>query len=185
MTKMIAIVSAVLLAVLGLTATATETGTGVTVDLPETTLAAEDVQELTGTVEEMPGEGEEKYYIIKTFEGQRFQVNVDAATAFDGSTPALGDVIHVFHDGKMTRSIPAQVYAQHIGCHYHTGAIVELTQEGFTLDSQEQIIEVHAQQALLEGLENGQQVKVYTNGVMTMSLPAQVNADLIVPIAAE
>lgn len=181
MTKMIAIVSAVLLAVLGLTATET----GVTMDAPETTLAAGEVQELTGIIEETPGEGEEKYYIIKTFEGQRFQVNVDAATAFDGSTPALGDMIHVFHDGKMTRSIPAQVYAQHIGCYYHTGAIVELTQEGFTLDSQEQIIEVHAQQALLEGLENGQQVKVYTNGVMTMSLPAQVNADLIVPIAAE
>lgn len=189
MTKIIAILTAVLLAVIGLNATATEVGTGVNIDVPEETISAEEVQELVGIVEEIVAETlvdegiTEKYYIIKTFNGQRFQVNVDDATTFDGSTPALGDVIHVFYDGKMTRSLPAQVYGQHIGCYYHTGAIVELTQEGFTLDADDQIIEVHAQPELLEGLENGQQVKVYTNGVMTMSLPAQVNADLVVPVA--
>lgn len=176
MTKIIAILSAVLLAAFGLSVSATETtDTTNTADLSG---LAEEVQELIGTVEEITDE----YYLILTTDGQRIQVNLDASTGFDGNAPALGDLIHVFYDGKMTRSIPAQVTAQHIGCYYHTGAIVELTQEGFTLDADEQIIEVHAQQELLGGLENGQQVKVYTNGIMTMSLPAQVNADLVVPI---
>lgn len=173
MTKTIAILSAILLSIFGLTVSATET-TEVT-ELPE---LAEEVQELIGTVEEITDE----YYLILTTDGQRIQVNLDASTGFDGNQVALGDLIHVFYDGKMTRSVPAQVTAQHIGCYYHTGAIVELTQEGFTLDADEQILEVHAQQELLAGLENGQQVKVYTNGIMTMSLPAQVNADLVDPV---
>lgn len=172
MTKIIAILSAVLLAAFGLTVTSTEAITD------DASIAAGEAQSLIGTVEEITNE----YYLIMSLEGQRFQVNLDASTVFDGETPALGDLIHVLYDGKMTRSIPAQVTALSIGCYYHIGSIVELTQEGFTLDSNEQIIEVHAQQELLEGLENGQQVKVYTNGIMTMSLPAQVNADLVVPV---
>lgn len=172
MTKIIAILSAVLLAAFGLSVSATETNTA---DLSG---LAEEVHELIGTVEEIT----DAYYLILTTDGQRIQVNLDASTSFDGNAPAQGDLIHVFYDGKMTRSVPAQVTAQHIGCYYHIGAIVELTQEGFTLDADEQIIEVHAPQELLEGLENGQQVKVYTNGIMTMSLPAQVNADLVVSI---
>lgn len=176
MTKIIAILSAVLLAVFGLTITATQPTE--TTETTDPSSLGEEVHELIGTVEEITDE----YYLILTTDGRRIQVNLDASTSFDGNAPALGDLIHVFYDGKMTRSIPAQVTAQHFGCYYHTGAIVELTQEGFTLDANEQIIEVHAKQEILTGLENGQQVKVYTNGVMTMSLPAQVNADLVVPV---
>lgn len=174
MTKMIAILSAVLLAVFGLTVSATET-----TEATDLSNLGEELHELVGTVEEITDE----YYLMTTTDGQKIQVNLDASTAFDGSAAQVGDLIHVFYDGKMTRSLPAQVTALSIGCYYHVGNIVELTQEGFTLDSDDQIIEVHAQQGLLAGLENGQQVKVYTNGVMTMSLPAQVNADLVVAIA--
>lgn len=173
MTKMIAILTAVLLAMIGLNAATTEATTD------PTTISAEEAHELAGIVEEITDE----YYIIKTAEGQRYQINLDSTTIFDGETPCVNDLIHVQYDGKMTRSIPAQVTALHIGCYYHTGAIVELTQEGFTLDAGEQLMEVHCQQELLSGLENGQQVKVYTNGIMTMSLPAQVNADLIIPLS--
>lgn len=169
MTKLIAILSAVLVGIFGLHATESTS---------QATIPAEEAHELAGTVEEI----NEAYYIISTAEGRRFQVNVDSATIFDGEAPSLNDLIHIQYDGKMTRSIPAQVTALHIGCYYHTGAIVELTQEGFTLDAGEQLLEVHAAQALLSGLENGQQVKVYTNGIMTMSLPAQVNAGLVVPL---
>lgn len=169
MTKLIAILSAVLVGIFGLYATESTS---------QATIPAEEAHELVGTVEEI----NEAYYIIKTAEGQRIQVNFDSATVFDGEAPTLNDLIHIQYDGKMTRSIPAQVTALHIGCYYHTGTIVELTQEGFTLDAGEQLLEVHAAQALLSGLENGQQVKVYTNGIMTMSLPAQVNAGLVVPM---
>lgn len=171
MTRIIAVIAAALMAVLGLNTTTT-------IDQAETTQEVVELLELVGTVEEM----DDAYIIINTTEGQRIQVNLGADTAYDGEPPALGDLIHVLYDGKMTRSIPPQVTAQHIGCYYHVGAIVELTQEGFTLDVGEQMLEVHAEQSLVDGLENGQQVKVYTNGIMTMSLPAQVNAQLVVPV---
>lgn len=172
MMKMIAIVSAILLAVFGLNITAPVTQADTIDD-------ASEVYELIGTVEEITDE----YYLILTTEGQRIQVNLYEGTTFDGETPVLGDLIHVFYNGIMTRSLPAQVSADHISCYITIGSIVELTQEGFTLDNGQEILEVHCAETLLTGLENGQQVKVYTNGIMTMSLPAQINAELILPLA--
>ena len=48
-----------------------------------------------------------------------------------------------------------------------------------------EIIQVNATAEQLVGLEPGSQVTVYFNGAMTMSLPAQIGAELIVPHAAE
>ena len=108
-------------------------------------------------------------------------VNVDEGTVYetDGEL-AVGDYIHVFYDGIMTRSLPAQVYAQKIGCYKTTGTVSELTESGFLLTTETDVVQVNADAALLDGMENGMTVTVYSNGAMTMSLPGQISAEKIV-----
>ena len=108
-------------------------------------------------------------------------VNVDEGTVYetDGEL-AVGDYIHVLYDGIMTRSLPAQVYAQKIGCYKTTGTVSELTESGFLLTTETDVVQVNADAALLDGMENGMTVTVYSNGAMTMSLPGQISAEKIV-----
>ena len=42
------------------------------------------------------------------------------------------------------------------------------------------VVQVNADAALLDGMENGMTVTVYSNGAMTMSLPGQISAEKIV-----
>ena len=42
------------------------------------------------------------------------------------------------------------------------------------------MVQVNADAALLDGMENGMTVTVYSNGAMTMSLPWQISAEKIV-----
>ena len=77
-------------------------------------------------------------------------------------------------------SLPAQVYAQKIGCYKTTGTVSELTESGFLLTTETDVVQVNADAALLDGLENGMTVTVYSNGAMTMSLPGQIGAEKIV-----
>lgn len=174
MTKIIAILSATLLAILGLSFTATT-------EAPVEVETTEEVYEIIGTVQEIT----EGYIMIEDAQGQQVQVNTSGETLYEGETPAEGDLIHILYNGMMTRSLPPQISAIRIGCYVRTGAVVELTQEGFTLDAGEEIIQVNAEAALLEGIETGSTVKVYFNGAMTMSLPAQIGAELILPVVAE
>jgi len=67
----------------------------------------------------------------------------------------VGDYIHVLYDGIMTRSLPAQVYAQKIGCYKTTGTVSELTESGFLLTTETDVVQVNADAALLDGMENG------------------------------
>ena len=92
----------------------------------------------------------------------------------------MGDYIHVLYDGIMTRSLPAQVYAQIFGCYKTTGTVSELTESGFLLTTETDVVQVNADAALLDGMENGMTVTVYSNGAMTMSLPVQISAEKIV-----
>lgn len=177
MTKIIAILSAILLVILGLTASNTTTTAEESVEIE----ANEEIYEMTGTVQEITF----NYFLIENADGQQVQVNIYDETITEGEAPEIGSLIHVLYNGMMTRSLPPQVNALRIGCYVRTGAIVELTESGFTLDDGMEIIEVHAEAALLSGLETGDTVKVYFNGAMTMSLPAQIGAELIVPYTAE
>lgn len=169
MTKMIAIVSAVVLLAAGL---ALPLGSA-TVQTDETEQL---IVELTGVVQEIA----DGYYIILQEDGGRVQVNIyNEETLFEGKVPEVGDWIHVLYNGMMTRSLPPQINAMRIGCYVRTGNVVELTETGFTLDDGLEIIEVHADAALMAGLEPGANVTVYFNGAMTMSLPAQISAEMI------
>lgn len=175
MTKIIAILTAVLLLILGVSTTGS-----VEPQINETTEEiTEEIVEMTGTVLEVTDD----YVLIQNADGQEVQVNIYPETLFEGDAPAAGDLIHILYNGMMTRSLPPQINALRIGCYTRTGAVVELIEGGFTLDTGDEIIEVHAEAALLNGLETGSRVKVYFNGAMTMSLPAQIGAELIVPQA--
>lgn len=134
------------------------------------------IDELAGEIVEITGDG-----ILLQTKDMQVLVNVDEGTVYetDGEL-AVGDYIHVLYDGIMTRSLPAQVYAQKIGCYKTTGTVSELTESGFLLTTETDVVQVNADAALLDGMENGMTVTVYSNGAMTMSLPGQIGAEKIV-----
>ena len=177
MTKLIAILSAIAIALLS---AFTAIPAKPVVDI-EPTGDVEEIFEMSGIVQEITS----NYYLIQNTDGQQVQVNLYDETIVEGETPVVGALIHILYNGMMTRSLPPQINALRIGCYARTGAIVELTENGFTLDDGMEILQVNTTAEQLAGLEPGSQVTVYFNGAMTMSLPAQISAELIVPHAAE
>ena len=97
----------------------------------------------------------------------------------EGKEIAVGDFIHITYNGQMTFSIPAQIAAMKVGCYAHTGVVGEITEGQFALETEMEMILVNATAEQLEGIEAGMTVTVYTNGAMTMSLPAQIGAEFI------
>ena len=135
----------------------------------------QEVYDMAGTVTEI-GEG---FILIETADGQVIQVNTYEETLFEGKDVEIGDFIHVTYNGQTTFSIPAQIAAQKIGCYAHTGVVGEITEGQFVLTTELEPILVNATAEQLEGIETGMTVTVYSNGTMTMSLPAQIGAEHI------
>ena len=135
----------------------------------------QEVFDMAGVVTEI-GEG---FLMIESTDSQMIQVNTFEETLFEGKEIEAGDFIHVTFGGMMTFSLPAQIAAQKIGCYAHTGVVGEITEGQFALETGMEQILVNAPAELLEGIETGMNVTVYTNGAMTMSLPAQVGAEYI------
>ncbi len=135
----------------------------------------QEVFDMSGIVTEI-GEG---FIVIENAEGQLVQVNLSEETIFEGKDVEVGDFIHVTYNGQMTFSIPAQIAAQKIGCYAHTGVVGEVTEGQFTLETEMELILVNATIEQMAGLQPGMNVTVYSNGAMTMSLPAQVGAEFI------
>ena len=137
--------------------------------------AVQEVFDMTGVVTEI-GEG---FLMIEDADGQMIQVNTFEDTLFEGKDVEIGDFIHVTYNGQMTFSIPGQIAAQKIGCYAHTGVVGEITEGQFALETGMELILVNATAEQLESLTPGMTVTVYSNGAMTMSLPAQVGAEHI------
>ena len=137
--------------------------------------AVQEVFDMAGTVTEI-GEG---FIMIESADGQMIQVNLSEETFFEGKDAEVGDFIHVTYNGQMTFSLPAQIAAQKVGCYAHTGVVGEITEGQFTLETGMELILVNATAEQLEGLTAGMTVTVYSNGAMTMSLPAQIGAEMI------
>lgn len=135
----------------------------------------EELFDMAGTVTEITEEG----IFITNAQGRPVQILTSEETIYEGKTIEAGDYIHVTYDGQMTRSIPTQINALKIGCYTHTGVVSEITAEQFTLTTDVEIILVNATAELLANLTDGMTVTVYSNGAMTMSLPAQIGAELI------
>ena len=131
---------------------------------------------LGGEVTEV-GEG---YFVMADAELGEVQVNLGDDSAFDGvelDELAAGQYVYVIYDGKMTRSLPPQVFALRVSMYATTGEITELTEGKMTLVRDEigdEVIVFLPEDA--PQLAVGDSVTVYTTGVMTMSLPAQTTA---------
>ena len=135
----------------------------------------QEIFDIAGIVTEITPE----YILIQTAEGQLVQANLFEETFFEGKEIEAGDYVHITYNGMMTFSIPAQIAAMKVGCYTHEGEISDLSETGFILNTEMEPIIVNAPAELLEGLSDGMTVTVYTNGAMTMSLPAQVGAEMI------
>ena len=135
----------------------------------------QEVFDMAGVVTEIG----EDFIMIESADGQMIQVNTFEETVFEGKEVEAGDYIHVTYNGMMTFSIPAQIAAWKIGCYAHTGVVGEITEGQFALETGMEMILVNTPAELLEGIETGMTVTVYSNGAMTMSLPAQVGAEMI------
>lgn len=141
--------------------------------------AVEELFDMAGTVTEITEEG----IFITTADGRPMQIRTNEETLCEGKDAEVGDYIHVTYNGQMTRSIPAQITALKIGCYTHTGVVSEITDEQFTLTTEAETILVNAAAELLANLTDGMTVTVYSNGAMTMSLPAQIGAELITAVS--
>jgi len=135
----------------------------------------EEIFDMAGIVTEI-GEG---FIMIENADGQMVQVNLTEETLSEGKEIEVGDFIHITYNGQTTFSIPAQIAAQKIGCYAHTGVVGEITEGQFSLETELELILVNATAEQLEGIEAGMTVTVYSNGAMTMSLPAQIGAEMI------
>lgn len=112
-------------------------------------------------------------------------VNVDDNTVLDGILSIRpiepGMYVLVDHNGMMTRSIPAQVYAQRVGCYTLNGVADQITEEGVLLTGDPIFGDVFVQMSpTMAVVFPGAPMLVYYDGVMTMSLPGKVNARHVV-----
>ncbi len=135
---------------------------------------AQEVFDLAGTVTEIGVD----FILFENADGQLVQANLSADTVFEGKTIEAGDFIHVTYNGQMTFSLPGQISAMRVGCYAFTGAVDEIAEGSFLLKSEMDIL-VKATAAQLENLRAGQTVTVYSNGIMTASLPGQITAEMI------
>ena len=119
------------------------------------------------------------YILIHNADQGEVQVNVSDDTIYEGTAIAVGDYIHVTYSGAMTRSLPPQISALRVGCYVRTGTVSAVEEGGFMLAAEGEEIRVNAEKALMEGVTEGATVTVYFNGAMTMSLPAQIGAEMI------
>ena len=138
--------------------------------------AGNDHEMLAGRVLEVSGE----YFLLETQTHGTVQVNYGAETVFEGvdaKTLTAGQFAVVDYDGKMTRSLPGQVFGQRVGVYAVQGRVDAVAADRFTLirtDSGEEVIVTLGDTEA--SVQPGDDVIVYTTGVATLSLPAQVNA---------
>lgn len=166
-------------------------------DLTTTDLEApaEEILPLEGVIEEITeptyneetGLLESATILMNTQTHGLVEVHFSTDSLLEGAEDlSVGDYIYVQYNGMMTRSIPGQVSAEKISAWRLTGKVTEVTEDGFMLNTQENgDVWVHAAEDLLSLVQAEGEVTVYFNGVMTLSLPGQINAAWIVtPVAA-
>lgn len=143
----------------------------------ETEDGAEEIDTLCGQITEINDE----YLILEGTQQGTVQVNIFDDTLYNGSLQqgelAVGQYAEVIYDGKMTRSIPAQIAALAINVYPLKGTVDAVEEDGRVLvtpaDGGEQVV-----LSLPDGvtMKAGETATFYTNGMATMSIPAQMNA---------
>ena len=161
-----------------------------------------EVYYLTGQITEIADD----YIILEGTEQGTVQVNLFDDTVFGGKLPdelAVGEYAQVLYDGKMTRSIPPQVTALAVDVSVLEGKVAEILEDGRVLIDRTDVMEQQVDSQMKEdgtvdtevtrtpeqvilSLPEGVELKVgdsavfYTTGIATMSLPAQMNAIVVV-----
>lgn len=119
---------------------------------------------------------EEGVLLDRGEEGQVLAL-VDEDTLIEGveAELAVGQYALVDYDGKMTRSLPPQVYAQRVAVYALRGVVTQMEGQSAMVGTDEYgQVQVHLPQGTT--LFVGCPVTVYFDGAMTASLPAQVSA---------
>lgn len=147
-------------------------------DTAETVETAE-VPELMDTVGVVTEVAEDHLLLDTSTHGQVY-VHLTEETAYEGETPAVGAYVHVLNNGAMTMSLPPQITALRVGCYAFSGTVSEIADGYFMLAGESATYQVNAEEEKLAALSDGQAVTVYSNGMMTMSIPAQIYGELIV-----
>ena len=136
-----------------------------------------EIVELFGTITEIT----EDYVMINAGEMGMIQANTSIDTLIEGVEElAVGQTVQVLYDGKMTRSLPAQITALKIGVYAVQGTVQAIEDGRMTIvqaDGGEVVLTLP--QSMPE-IAVGDAVTAYTTGVSTMSLPPQMNAVAIV-----
>ena len=151
--------------------------TGAEAEALDTEDGAEEIDTLCGQITEINDE----YLILEGTQQGTVQVNILDDTLYNGSLQqgelAIGQYAEVIYDGKMTRSIPAQIAALAINVYPLKGTVDAVEEDGRVLvtpaDGGEQVV-----LSLPDGvtMEAGETATFYTNGMATLSIPAQMNA---------
>ena len=139
----------------------------------------EETPELIDTVGVVTEIADDHLTIDTATHGQ-VHVHLTEETEYEGETPVVGAYVHVINNGAMTMSIPPQITALRVGCYAFSGTVTDIADGCFTLAGDEMTYQVNAEEEKLAGLTEGQTVTVYSNGAMTMSIPPQIYAELIV-----
>ena len=138
---------------------------------------AVEIVEISGVITEITDE----YVMIDAGEMGMIQANTSMDTLIEGVEElAVGQTAVILYDGKMTRSLPAQITALKIGVYEVKGTVTASEAGRVTVDQGD------AGEVVLTLPENAPEIAVgdaitaYTTGISTMSLPPQMNAIAIV-----
>ena len=133
---------------------------------------------LTGVITEVTDE----VVMLDAGELGQIQANLSEDTLIEGVEElAVGQTAIVTYDGKMTRSLPAQVTALRIGVYEVKGTVTAIEEGRITIEQTEgggEVVLTLPESA--PELQVGDLLTVYTTGISTMSLPPQMNASAIV-----
>jgi len=136
-----------------------------------------EIVEINTTITEITDE----YVMIDAGEMGMIQANTSVDTLIEGVEElAVGQTAVILYDGKMTRSLPAQITALKIGVYEVKGMVTAIEEGRATIDQGENGEVVLTLPESLPQIAVGDAITAYTTGVSTMSLPPQMNAIAIV-----
>ncbi len=163
-------------------------------------------------IEGIVAQNDENGILVNTSDMGPVLVLVNEETLWEGTEALeIGDYVYVDYNGMMTRSLPGQINAMVIRSYRMDGVVVEVfaeenamlintndhgdvyvhlpaTEQEADAEMTETAPEAEAEEAAQPAAPvAGDSITVYFNGMMTMSLPGQINAGLVLvhtPVAA-
>lgn len=136
-----------------------------------------EIVEISGVITEITDE----YVMIDAGEMGMIQANTSMDTLIEGVEEiSVGQTAVILYDGKMTRSLPAQITALRIGVYEVKGTVTAIEEGRATIDQGENGEVVLTLPESMPEIAVGDTITAYTTGLSTMSLPPQMNAIAIV-----